>query len=82
VTEIMVASEERLGSMELVGAYPKYDSHKSLSASRNPIKMALARTEGKDRGEEFRLLRYKKPVRTSQETHYVSATDSSLLMLY
>jgi hypothetical protein len=31
--------------------------------------------------EEYRLLRYKNPVRTSQETHYVSATESSQLML-
>jgi hypothetical protein len=28
-----------------------------------------------------RLLGYKNPVHTSQETHYFSATDSSLLML-
>jgi hypothetical protein len=31
--------------------------------------------------EECRLLRYKNPVRTSQETHYVSATESNQLML-
>jgi hypothetical protein len=31
--------------------------------------------------EERHLLRYKNPVRTSQETHYVSATESSQLML-
>jgi hypothetical protein len=31
--------------------------------------------------EECRLLRYKNPVRTSQETHYVSATEPSRLML-
>jgi hypothetical protein len=31
--------------------------------------------------EECRLLGYKTPVRTSQETHYVSATESSQLML-
>jgi hypothetical protein len=31
--------------------------------------------------EERRLLGYKNPVRTSQETHYVSATESSQLML-
>jgi hypothetical protein len=31
--------------------------------------------------EECRLLGYKNPVRTSQETHYVSATESSQLML-
>jgi copper(I)-binding protein len=31
--------------------------------------------------EEFRLLGYKSPVRTSQETHYVSTTESSQLML-
>jgi hypothetical protein len=30
---------------------------------------------------ECRLLGYKNPVRTSQETHYVSATESSQLML-
>jgi hypothetical protein len=31
--------------------------------------------------EECRLLGYKNPVRTSQETHYVSATETSPLML-
>jgi hypothetical protein len=31
--------------------------------------------------EECRLLGYKNPVRTSQETNYVSATESSQLML-
>jgi hypothetical protein len=31
--------------------------------------------------EECRLLRYKNPVCTSQETHYVSTTESSQLML-
>jgi hypothetical protein len=31
--------------------------------------------------EECRLLWYKNPVHTSQETHYVSATDPSRLML-
>jgi hypothetical protein len=31
--------------------------------------------------EEWRLLGYKTPVHTSQETHYVSATESSQLML-
>jgi hypothetical protein len=31
--------------------------------------------------EECRLLGYKNPVRTSQETHYVSVTESSKLML-
>jgi hypothetical protein len=31
--------------------------------------------------EECRLLGYKDPVRTSQETYYVSATDSSRLIL-
>jgi hypothetical protein len=31
--------------------------------------------------EECRLLGYKNPVRTSQETHYFSATESSQLML-
>jgi hypothetical protein len=31
--------------------------------------------------EECRLLGYKPPVRTSQETHYVSATEPSQLML-
>jgi hypothetical protein len=31
--------------------------------------------------EECRLLGYKNPVRTSQETHYVSATESSRLIL-
>jgi hypothetical protein len=32
--------------------------------------------------EELRLLRHKNPVLTSQETHYVSATELSQLMLY
>jgi hypothetical protein len=32
--------------------------------------------------EEFRLLGYKNPVRTSQEAHYFSATEPSQLMLY
>jgi hypothetical protein len=32
--------------------------------------------------EEPRLLGYKNPVRTSQETQYVSATEFSQLMLY
>jgi hypothetical protein len=31
--------------------------------------------------EGCRLLGYKTPVRTSQETHYLSATESSQLML-
>jgi hypothetical protein len=31
--------------------------------------------------EECRLLGCRKPVRTSQETHYISATESSRLML-
>jgi hypothetical protein len=31
--------------------------------------------------EEYRELRYKNPVRTSQETHYVSATEPSRLIL-
>jgi hypothetical protein len=31
--------------------------------------------------EECRLLGYKIPVHTSQETHYVSTTESSQLML-
>jgi hypothetical protein len=31
--------------------------------------------------EECRLLGYKTPVRTSQETHYVSTTEPSQLML-
>jgi hypothetical protein len=31
--------------------------------------------------EECRLLGYKNPVHTSQETHYISATESNRLML-
>jgi hypothetical protein len=31
--------------------------------------------------EECRLLGYKNPVRTSQETHYISVTELSRLML-
>jgi hypothetical protein len=34
-----------------------------------------------DGAEECRLLGYKTPVRTSQETHYLSVTESSRLML-
>jgi hypothetical protein len=34
-----------------------------------------------ERYEECRLLGYKNPFRTSQETHYVSVTESSQLML-
>jgi hypothetical protein len=32
--------------------------------------------------EECRLLGYKNTVRTSQETHYLSVTESSQLMLF
>jgi hypothetical protein len=32
--------------------------------------------------EEYRLLEYTRQVRTSQETHYVSTTESGQLMLY
>jgi hypothetical protein len=31
--------------------------------------------------EEWRLLGYKNPARTTQETHYISATEPSQLML-
>jgi hypothetical protein len=43
----------------------------------------LCETEGFHGGdyEECRLLGYKTPVRNSQETHYISATESSQLML-
>jgi hypothetical protein len=37
--------------------------------------------QNKDRIEERRLLGYKNAVRTSQQTHYVSATEPSLLIL-
>jgi hypothetical protein len=37
--------------------------------------------EAKQLIEECRLLEYKTPVRTSQETHYVSVTDPSWLLL-
>jgi hypothetical protein len=40
----------------------------------------ICRVHGGDY-EECRLLGYKDPVRTSQETHYVSATEPSQLML-
>jgi hypothetical protein len=36
--------------------------------------------EKRSGNEEWRLLGYKTPVRTSQETHYVSATETSQLM--
>jgi hypothetical protein len=32
--------------------------------------------------EECLLLRYKNTIRTSQETHYVSATESSRIMVH
>jgi hypothetical protein len=41
--------------------------------------MLLLAVHGSDY-EECRLLGYKNPVRTSQETHYVCATESSRLM--
>jgi hypothetical protein len=44
--------------------------------------MLLYRTlYGKGHYEECRILAYENPIRTSQETHYVSATDTSRLML-
>jgi hypothetical protein len=45
--------------------------------------MITCKIRGFDGGvyEECRLLGYEIPVRTSQETHYVSATESSRLML-
>jgi hypothetical protein len=43
-----------------------------------PIQLLIQSMLG---AEERRLLGYKNPVRTSQETHYVSATESSRLML-
>jgi hypothetical protein len=39
-----------------------------------------SRTEVKTDGEKWPLLEYKTPVRTSQETHYFSATEHSQLM--
>jgi hypothetical protein len=43
----------------------------------------LCKTKGFYGGdyEECRLLEYKSPVRTSQETHYVSVTEPSRFML-
>jgi hypothetical protein len=46
----------------------------------NTFIMKYLRFHGSDY-EECLLLGYKTPVRTSQETHYVSATESSQLML-
>jgi hypothetical protein len=45
----------------------------------SPLQSPLQRHSGDY--EEWRLLRNKNPVRTSQERHYVSATESSQLML-
>jgi hypothetical protein len=47
----------------------------------NFVRPLLTPRYGSDQEEERRLLGYKNPVRTSQETHYVSATESSRLML-
>jgi hypothetical protein len=43
----------------------------------------LCKIRGFDSGdyEECRLLGYKTPVRTSQETHYIPATELNRLML-
>jgi hypothetical protein len=43
-------------------------------------KCYVRRLQGDDY-EECRLLGYRNPIRTSQETHYVSATEPSQLML-
>jgi hypothetical protein len=48
--------------------------------SKSPRQYRILGIEGGDY-EECRLLGYKNPVRTSQETHYVSATEPSRLML-
>jgi hypothetical protein len=47
------------------------------------MKIALSKIRGSQGGdyEDCRLLGYSNPVRTSQETHYLSATESSQLML-
>jgi hypothetical protein len=53
------------------------------SSLRSSVRLMLCKIWGFHGGdyEECRLLEYKKPVRTSQETHYVSATQPSQLML-
>jgi hypothetical protein len=50
----------------------------SLAKSADYVRFAIL--HGSDY-EECRLLGHKTPVRTSQETHYVSTTESSQLML-
>jgi hypothetical protein len=52
-----------------------------MSAKAFPYALYGAISDNKKIREKFRLLGYKNPVRTSQETHYPSATESSRLML-
>jgi hypothetical protein len=53
----------------------------SLSLSMQTLRQCLKRVGNNSSLEECRLLGYKNPFRTSQETHYVSTTESSQLML-
>jgi hypothetical protein len=55
-----------------------------ITSPTEPNRLMLSRIRGFHCGdyEECRLLGYNSPVRTSQETYYVPATESSRLMLY
>jgi hypothetical protein len=51
--------------------------------ARRPLRAyGIPSASSKVNAEEFRLVGYKIPGRTSRETHYVSATEPSLLILY
>jgi hypothetical protein len=55
--------------------------HTSISGGRRRFRQRLRVEFNFALAEEWRLLGYKNPVRTSQETYYVSATEFSQLML-
>jgi hypothetical protein len=59
----------------------KWGSNGTAAKSRQHELMGKTRGSRGGDYEECRLLGYKTPVRTSQQTHYVSATESSQLML-
>jgi hypothetical protein len=50
-----------------------------MTATKNSLRVIASGTNASF--DEWRLLEYKNPVRTSQETHYFSTTESSQLML-
>jgi hypothetical protein len=58
-----------------------YSRHHDCDHLTNVIKICKVWGYRRIDYEEFLLLGYKLPVRTSQETHYVSATETSLLMI-